>query len=444
MKKIDDVEFKPENNSKINTIANEIKELNNLLLNVSNIYQEFNERKVIEKIVEIPVENIKYTNRIVEIIKEDDAEVKELLKEIELLKNSIEELKVREHSKDNISEYIQSVKIEDKHEEFTKIILNDESNTQFLEEQYNMLKSEIEEWKLKFSNLSTNREVVEKIIEVPIEIIKYVENKVEEIKDDSRLEFIQKDIEELNNQISNWKNVFVESPPETNFQTKINSEFSEKLPTLIKYLPEHKELEDKLFKFKQYFTDLQNEYECLQKMEKTIVTKITEIPREIIEYFESNVEIESNNAKKIFKELSTLNDKIEGWNIGLKNVNQESSIIKYEKAEFETNYVDSTPTFIRDRTKENEIQKEINALSKLMDNFTSRCKELEQDREEIIENIVEVKKEINRIIYKDVEILVQDNSLEERLRNMIQTISSEISLFQKKITVLLIKKYLKE
>ena len=138
--------------------------------------------KIVERIKEVPVEVVKYVDKIiekkvevpVEIIKEkvivDDRRVREIDGQLTLILEENRRLKI------TLEDWrIKLIKFEND----TRTIAHDKS---YYEGELQKLRMEIESWRLKYSNLiSEGPKIIEKVIDRPIEVVKYIDRPVEKI-----------------------------------------------------------------------------------------------------------------------------------------------------------------------------------------------------------------------------------------------------------------------
>jgi DNA repair exonuclease SbcCD ATPase subunit len=425
-----------DDDERLNKITDEISQLNDVLIGIADEFKKIETKdvQIVEKIVKVPVEVVKYVDRPYEVVKVDDGRVRELEREIGLLQSNIAEYSNIQANPENTKEYIQTVHAIDttEHIKRPKEVYRDDSNVALLEEQIEKINSHVKQWRNKYKELSKReRKVIERIVEVPVEVIKYIDNKRETIKkDDQRIQLLEKELAQLSTQFGEWQYMFTseEETTVTSARRRSPNQVIEQLPTQIKQNPEYLEIQDKISRFAQEFNNLRRCYEELDRMEKVIVAKVVEIPKECVEYIETTIETEDIRPKQYLRELEEVSSTLNAWQKGIlsKKAITDGQVVE-KKLNVVENYVDNTPQLVRDLTAEKELEQELEEISKLVYEYEAGIQNVEVEKQEVITKVTQVKKEIEKIVEKDIEVLVKDVSHEEALEEFIRNARNAVN-----------------
>ena len=370
--------------------------------------------QVIERKIEVPVEVVKYVDKIIEKKVEVPYEV---IKYVDKIVERKVEVPVE------IVKYVD------------KVVEVENPNYKVLIEDYRRLQNTLEEWRRRIIEIENRPpQVIEKRIEVPVEVIKYVDKIIErkvEVPVDVVREVVRIDerrVRELEEEIKNLR-ISIEI-----MQTEVNkhegvkrsaknqeNDLKSKLSMLTM------EIERLNYRIKELEED--NRRYTLSIEELRI--KVTQLENRPLQVIEKKIEVPVEEIKIDDIKSKELSSEIERLNIRIKELNEEGKRYRFsiEKLRFKITLLESRPPQV--------IQKRIEVPVEVIRIDDRRIRELEEESRGFRITIEELKGEREALKRREIDLqnkLALISSEIERLNSLLRTRTSEIDEWRTKYT----------
>ena len=431
-----------ENDSVVLNLQNDLSNLRGIL---KNWQSKFTNSTVEEKIIEVPVDIIKYVERSQEIIKSDEVKVEKIKNEISNITSIINNWQVQSPVKP------QSQKIETNTVSFgqnsEKKLIEDntisELNSKLLE-----LKNELEAWELTYFELKNkNPKYIEKNVEVKVPVTKQVERQVEKyINDEAAIEVLKNRIESLKKTIPNQQIQKLKGDVKKVYVEKVIEVPVEVIKTVERNIEKRIVNEENIQKLLDELNTMQTSISKLEvdsdfKPEIEFVEKINEVAVERIKYIDEVKIVKIENTEKInqiIEEYNKLQSILSEWQNKYQalNLKEIQYVDKYVEIPYEViQYID-IPIEVTKTNEEKIIQltEEYNNLKAELQILKSKTKAKKKVKQTIVDKIIEVP--IEKIVYIDTEIIVNkiDNEKIEKLSQHLENLYATIDLLKEQVS----------
>ncbi len=417
--------------------VNKLKlELDNLRESLKNWQGKltYKESEIIEKIVEVPVEVIKYVERPIEVFKVDDTKSRELQNQINEIYTAIDIWRDKYESynddKDNnlmhpgrhhhhhISN--NEVDVANMHE-----VVEDERIVKY-KQQIEQLQKELETWEHSYRDIKSQEiDVVEQVVEVKVPVTKYIEHEVHQIiRDEAK-------INELRDKISDLYKILNDGEAQ-DYNSAVNNIAMQNVNNISVNV-----------KSNLGMPKSNKSNECKQK----VIEKIIEVPVEVVEYVTREVQkvvIDEKRVKELTEELNQLHQTLSDWEKKCENIanietNSNNTIITEHVIEVPVEvikyhdkvvYVDEV-----DQTRLNRVQEDYNKLQATIEEWKQKYEKLCKKETKIIEKIVEQPIEVIKYIDKPYETLHYDEKRINELSDEYDNLQDELAAIKKQIQI---------
>ena len=420
--------------------------LGQLNFQFENLIQEFYNLKsvnkeLIVKTVEIPYETIKYIDKEIEVLKPNTEKIVKLEEKLKFLKKEKEEIsKIFE----NIPKPEPQERVVIVHKDFTKVIERNINKFKINDLKIQELENKIKDAASELSEIQNkcNEEVIikEKIVQVPKEVIKFIEYPVEIVRVNNEVIYnlsisigeikkAMKNFEIKNDHLKNLFNCPIEKI--TEIPKEINKTIERQINVIKPNMEKISELERIINNLKLNVQNNEKEFEILQK--NKVIEKKIEVPVEVVKYIDRPIEIitvNENSMKIIDDQLSNAYSLLKDWKEKIKMAKEER-LIPYEM-QVEVDIVQKK-FFVNRSEIHKSNEKDVELVNQEIEKVKEKLLKLREDFAKINENAekeIVIEKRIEKIVenfeYIDVptEILTITPEAEMKLLEEIQNMKS--------------------